>query len=509
MYRKYAYPFESRQSSYWIEQAYIFANHVLKFHILIQGDLYLYKFKKPRRFSTSKKLVCLGIALVMLFSLAGLSACDTFNLARYKAAAKIKLETYAKNKGQDNYTAENWTIIGGLVTDGKAAVDAAANEPAVDVAVETAKEDIDAVLTKAQEDAISLAGYKITAKITLETYAKKKGEENYITENWTIIGGFVTDGKAAIDAAADKAGVNSALHTTKEDIDNVLKEGEVRIIEVEIDDMIELHTWYPTSGIPNNVIVVKYSDENAVFECTVDNGQLWLFGPYWEKILNVKPNNSFRWMAEKGNAEQAFIDIILRMDNKIIGYSVIEVYGLKNRSDSHSARILKAALFPKVNGEYQNATEEYVKAAIEKIKEPFFVEIGGARYALTNDSKAILTKYTGDGSTFTVPKTVIICGLSRDVVRIGAEAFSDCIGLTGIAFGADSLLESIGMWAFQRCTALEYIFIPNSVTDIGIFAFNEWTSAQAIYVQTHTSKPAGWHPSWLRDCDAQVVWGVD
>ena len=42
------------------------------------------------------------------------------------------------------------------------------------------------------------------------------------------------------------------------------------IIETEITNMIELHTWYFTSGIPNNAIVVKNTNENAIFECSAD-----------------------------------------------------------------------------------------------------------------------------------------------------------------------------------------------------------------------------------------------
>ena len=101
----------------------------------------------------SKKLVCLGMALVMLFSLAGLSACDLGNdLAGYKTAAKAGLETYAQEKGEGNYTAENWTVIGGLVTEGKTAVDEAASTTAVDTAVETAEQSINDVPQKEDEE---------------------------------------------------------------------------------------------------------------------------------------------------------------------------------------------------------------------------------------------------------------------------------------------------------------------------------------------------------------------
>ena len=42
-------------------------------------------------------------------------------LEEYKASANTTIETYAQEKGQDNYTVENWAIIERLVTEGKAA----------------------------------------------------------------------------------------------------------------------------------------------------------------------------------------------------------------------------------------------------------------------------------------------------------------------------------------------------------------------------------------------------
>lgn len=45
------------------------------------------------------------------------------------------------------------------------------------------------------------------------------------------------------------------------------------IKEESISDMIELHTWYFTSGVPNNAIKVKHMN-NTNFECIVDKGRL-------------------------------------------------------------------------------------------------------------------------------------------------------------------------------------------------------------------------------------------
>lgn len=99
-----------------------------------------------RLFGMSKKLVYLGIAGVMFFSIAGLYACDFDNdFEAYKTTAKSELDTYAQNRGESNYCDNNWLTLLGLVDTGKATIDAAVNTEAVDIAVAKAKNAIDNV----------------------------------------------------------------------------------------------------------------------------------------------------------------------------------------------------------------------------------------------------------------------------------------------------------------------------------------------------------------------------
>ena len=56
------------------------------------------------------------------------------------------------------------------------------------------------------------------------------------------------------------------------------------------------------------------------------------------------------------------------------------------------------------------------------------------------------------------------------VTSIGSYAFNGCTGLTSVTIG--SSVTSIGEYAFSSCTELTSVTIPNSVTSIGSFAFN-------------------------------------
>ena len=168
-------------------------------------------------------------------------------LAAYKTEKKAELEKYAADKGQNNYSTANWTKIQGYVTSGKTAIDEAADKAAVDSALTAAKTDIDAVKTIAQEEAEELAAYKTEKKAELEQYAEGKGQSNYYSDNWTEIQGYVTGGKTAIDEAADKAAVDSALTAAKADIDAVeTRSSIVTAAKAELSAYVDKNNYYET-----------------------------------------------------------------------------------------------------------------------------------------------------------------------------------------------------------------------------------------------------------------------
>ena len=59
------------------------------------------------------------------------------------------------------------------------------------------------------------------------------------------------------------------------------------------------------------------------------------------------------------------------------------------------------------------------------------------------------------------------------VTSIGSYAFEECTGLTTVTFGENSQLTTIGYRAFEGCISLTSINIPSSVTAIARFAFNK------------------------------------
>ena len=70
---------------------------------------------------------------------------------------------------------------------------------------------------------------------------------------------------------------------------------------------------------------------------------------------------------EKWNGDVTHIDIVVKDGDSIVGLAVVRI--TKNGDMFHwKGELLKQIEFPKVNGEYQNVTEEYVNNRIAEIK---------------------------------------------------------------------------------------------------------------------------------------------
>ena len=97
----------------------------------------------------------------------------------------------------------------------------------------------------------------------------------------------------------------------------------------------------------------------------------------------------------------------------------------------------------------------------------------GICYVITSETTIAVTelgineeKYSG---TIIIPAEVSYSGIRYSVTSIEEYAFDGCTGLTSITI--PNSVTSIGDMAFRNCTGLTSITIPNSVTSIGDWAF--------------------------------------
>lgn len=109
-------------------------------------------------------------------------------------------------------------------------------------------------------------------------------------------------------------------------------------------------------------------------------------------------------------------------------------------------------------------------------------EVDGIYYNVVKKAGiAIVTSgdnpYTGE---VVIPKTFVFEGKVYTVKSIGDEAFNNCSGLTNVVIPES--VTSIGNSAFYKCSGLPNVVIPESVTSIGANAFNRCSSLTSVTI---------------------------
>ena len=88
--------------------------------------------------------------------------------------------------------------------------------------------------------------------------------------------------------------------------------------------------------------------------------------------------------------------------------------------------------------------------------------------------------HNGYSGSITIPETITYNGRTYAIRSIGNSAFQDCSGLTSVTI--PNSLMSIRYYAFYGCSSLTTITLPNSVTSIEERAFSNCTSLPSITI---------------------------
>ena len=159
--------------------------------------------------------------------------------------------------------------------------------------------------------------------------------------------------------------------------------------EITMQEGIELPTDYKWSlamssrpGLPLKLSTTEYDDLS--FEVSVDGGTLLFWESnkitYLGSSFNTGNDTTVYWtnLSRTGESDferymgtTAYINIVIHEEENIVGYAVVEIStnDLENEpAQTYSIKLLKSISFPKVNGEYQKITAEYVAAEMEQIK---------------------------------------------------------------------------------------------------------------------------------------------
>ena len=201
---------------------------------------------------------------------------EVTDLTQLKNNAKSELTNY---KNPNLYRDAEKTQLSQYVEQGKAAIDAALNEADINSALASAKTNIDSLKTKAQyeeeEAAVALNQAKTAAKSELEGY---KNASDYRESEATQLATIVSNGKTAIDAATDTAGVASALAAAKAQADALKTKAqyeaeEAALAEAKTNAKAELAAYKNSSDYrpEEQALLAQYiSEGNAAIDAATN-----------------------------------------------------------------------------------------------------------------------------------------------------------------------------------------------------------------------------------------------
>lgn len=107
----------------------------------------------------------------------------------------------------------------------------------------------------------------------------------------------------------------------------------------------------------------------------------------------------------------------------------------------------------------------------------------------------------GYGDSFT--HNLVNITIPDSVTHIGSYAFNNCFNLTHVTMSEN--IKYIGNDAFSDCTSLSNIVIWKNVEEIGRRTFGNWEKTQIINIEAD-SIPSGWDENWNENCNANIVY---
>ncbi|MBO6250065.1 MAG: leucine-rich repeat protein [Muribaculaceae bacterium] len=147
-----------------------------------------------------------------------------------------------------------------------------------------------------------------------------------------------------------------------------------------------------------------------------------------------------------------------------------------------------------------------VLIACSLVAEAIDFEMNNLRYSVNSDNTSVTVTTPAEGKTYsgdiTIPGSVANNGVTYSVTAIGEYAFEDCTELTSVVM--PNSVTSIGEYAFDYCLKLKSVVMPNSVTSIGNGAFHYCSALTSVSLPENLTSIGNMCFQWcfkLKDVD--------
>jgi hypothetical protein len=131
---------------------------------------------------------------------------------------------------------------------------------------------------------------------------------------------------------------------------------------------------------------------------------------------------------------------------------------------------------------------------------------GGINYEVTN-ATAPFTVQVGTHSSFSgaanIPATVTNAGTTYSVTSIRNYAFQSCTGLTSVTI--PNSITTIRADAFSNCTGLTSVTIPNSVTTIESYVFQGCTGLTSVIIPNSVTTIGAYTFAWCTGLTSVII----
>ena len=339
-----------------------------------------------------------------------------------KAAAGLEIDNY---KNASDYRTAQQTELATTISNGKIAIDEAVSVEAVNTALTNAKVIIDAIKTAAEltaeEAAQALVDAKTAAKTALDNY---KNASAYRTAQQTELAAAISNGKSAIDEAADAQAVNTALANTKSVIDAIktnaqliAEEAVLALTQAKTDAKSTLDSYKNASDYR--------TAQQTELAAAIANGKTAINDAVSVEAVNTALTNAKSVIdAIKTNAQLTAEEAALTLAQaKTAAKLALDSY--KNASDYRTAQQTelaaaivsgKTAIDTTTSVEAVNTALINAKTVIDAIKtEAYFSEI-----QTVSDTSGIVIEFTADE----VP-----AGTTAEVIRVDESTASDVFAI--------------------------------------------------------------------------------